>query len=211
MSVAGFSFIRCIFFILSCTGRFWLLAKFTGWVSGVLSRADKSRADPRLLMREDFRLLLRESEAAGIIDTEGADLLDKSLDFYTVKVGDIMVPRKRIREIAAHTTVAEAMQFCKDHGISRLPVFLENTRQGHVRRDRWIGVFSVYDAIFNIPEKNWEERQGDDLPAAADFYRRHRRGSATCCPRAKTSRCPLIAGGFRQPGGFPSDRDYHPH
>ncbi len=130
-----------------------LLAKFTEKVSAVFSRANKNKPDPRILMREDFRLLLRESEAAGIIDGEGADILDKSLDFYTVKVGDIMVQRRNIREIAAHTSISDAMKFCKEYGISRAPVFLENTDDGG-NRERWIGVFSVYDAIFNIPEKS---------------------------------------------------------
>lgn len=130
-----------------------LMALFTEWIGRIISGAPDPDMEPRNLMREDLRLLLKESEAANIIDSEAADILDRSIDFHSAKIGEIMVPRKKVMTLTADTTVADAVAFCHRNKVSRVPVSTTNPKRAESHL--WVGVFSVYDAFFNLPEKRW--------------------------------------------------------
>lgn len=152
---------RCALFAVPFHLSFLLLSPATGlfvkltvFVNRLFNpRAADAERDPELL-REDFRLLLRDSERAGVVDSKSADILDRSLDFHNFMVGQAMVPVGRVKVVAAGTSVANAMDFCQKQGVSRVPVAADN--------GSWIGIFSIYDAIFNIPKRDWENRLIDD-------------------------------------------------
>ena len=103
--------------------------------------------DPSLMLREDFRLLLRDSEHAGIIDSEAADILDRSVDFYKLKISDIMTMSEQVKCVDSTITVAAAVATCRAHNLSRLAVFDSETTTG--------GIFSIYDAIYDLDENLW--------------------------------------------------------
>ncbi len=108
------------------------------------------------LMREDFRILLRESEKAGIIDGAAAEILDRSVDFHSLTARDIQQEKDGVFDIPSSLNVREAAEICRLKGKSRLPVRRRN-------EECWCGVFSLYDAIFKIPEDRWDERKVGDI------------------------------------------------
>ncbi len=133
----------------------WLMASITH-LCLKLFRADKKSDRTSLLMREDFRVLIRDSENAGIIDNEAADILDRSLDFYNLRVGDILTPLDKVIMIPARATVREAADLCRKHNVSRLPVRSRRMLPDNIKELDWVGVFSIYKAIFSIDESSWD-------------------------------------------------------
>ncbi|MCF6176645.1 MAG: CNNM domain-containing protein [Victivallaceae bacterium] len=107
--------------------------------------------DPGLLLREDFRLLLRDSERAGIIDSEAADILDRSVDFYKLKISDVMTRSEQVKFVNSTASVAEAVETCRSNNLSRLVVFDSEANSGNTG-----GIFSIYDAIFDLDEALWD-------------------------------------------------------
>lgn len=133
-----------LFFIPS-----FLISSLTDSIGRLVARRG-SQDNSRLLMREDFRILLRESESAGTIDSEASALLDNAIDFHSLRARDAMIPRKDVKCLPADASVADAMKLCKELSISRLPVLPAGAMDS-----KWIGVFSVYDAIFSLDESAW--------------------------------------------------------
>lgn len=131
-----------------------LLAVFTDWISGFFSQGDKTEDNSRKLIREDLRILLRESEDAGIIDSEAAGILDNTVDFHNHTVAEIKTAKDKVLSIHGSKTIREAVKFCNSHNLSRIPVSAGPELPG---KPEWVGVFSIYDAIFNVPEKLWDD------------------------------------------------------
>ncbi|MDD5699240.1 MAG: CNNM domain-containing protein [Victivallaceae bacterium] len=125
-----------------------LIALITGFSIKLL---DKERRGQQTawLMRDDFRFLIRDSENAGVIDSEAADILDNSLRFHRLRVKDVLTPIKEVIHVTATATIREAAARCREHGVSLLPV--------KSKRGEWIGIFSIYDAIFSTNEKTWNK------------------------------------------------------
>lgn len=151
---------RCLFFAYVLYTAFIVLyvpvkimSAFTTYISKFVRKGKKGGDSGQGLMREDFRILLRESESAHIIDAEAADILDRSLDFHDLTAKDILCPIGSVTEIAADMPISEAVDFCREHGKSRVPVTMDT----HVKEvNNWKGVFTVYDALFDIPEEEWD-------------------------------------------------------
>jgi CBS domain containing-hemolysin-like protein len=151
---------RCLRFSALLYASYWvlqfpakMLSKLSDTVSKQFSKRRQTESNSKAIIREDFRLLLRESESADIIDSEAADILDRSIDFHSTKVGEICIKFKNVHSLPAATTIQEAIQFCNDNNCSRVPVFVSKPDSN--QPSRWIGIFSVYDAIFNVPEEKW--------------------------------------------------------
>lgn len=169
-----------------------LLARFTDAVSAMFAGKGNADADARTLMREDFRLLLRESESAGIVGGEEADILDRSIDFHTATIGEIQRDVESTLDLSSSTTIADAVSFCGRHDVSRLPVHLPLNENRSTKQ--WLGVFSVYDAIFTIDESLWANTQIGaclrpltSIPADADLNEVLKRAKRT------HSQSPLLA------------------
>lgn len=159
---------RCLFFSYILYAAFivlyipvYIMSKFTGMITCLAGPSNKDDQNTRTLMREDFRILLRESENAGIIENEVADILDRSLDFHSLRVADIYQYGKQIKEISSSYTVAEAVDYCIRSRKSRVPVKI-SSQKDESQKSSWGGIFSIYDAIFNIPEKEWKNIKVSD-------------------------------------------------
>ena len=125
-----------------------LIALFTSATVKFFDR-HKDNVNPTWIMRDDFRYLIRDSENAGVIDSEAADILDRSLHFHHLQVKDIVTPFRNVVHVSATTTVKEAAELCGRHDVSLLPI--------KSIRGEWIGIFSIYDAIFSTNEKTWDK------------------------------------------------------
>jgi len=180
---------RCLFFAYLLYTAYIILiipvkimSSFTNYVSHLI----KSKNNPdrnRGLMREDFRMLLRESESAHIIDSAVADILDRSLDFHNLSAKDILCPIGSVIEIPANMPIADAVEFCRKHGKSRLPVTMDTKVN---ETNNWKGIFTVYDALFDIPEKSWKTTKVQDCLRPAGFVRENA-GMEEILKTAKTS------------------------
>jgi len=125
-----------------------LISLFTSASVKLLDKG-KRGTQARWLMRDDFRYLIRDSENAGVIDSEAADILDRSLTFHQLKVKDIVTPFEKVIHISATTTIREAANLCREHDVSLMPI--------KSKRGKWIGIFSIYDAIFATNESTWDK------------------------------------------------------
>lgn len=125
-----------------------LISLFTN-ATATLFNHDSKNSQPNWLMRDDFSYLIRDSENAGIIDSEAADILDRSLQFHQLQVKDIVTPFRNVVHVSATTTIAEAAALCRQHDVSLLPI--------KAKHGEWIGIFSIYDAIFSTNEKTWDK------------------------------------------------------
>ncbi|QSH41636.1 CNNM domain-containing protein [Lentisphaerota bacterium ZTH] len=139
----------------------WIMAFITS-LSLKIFRADKRTDKTSLLMREDFRVLIRDSESAGVIDNEAADILDRSLDFYDLRVSDVLTPLDEVIMVPARATVKEAAELCRKYNVSRLPVMSRREMPDDMRQLNWIGVFSIYKAIFSLDETEWNTIKVED-------------------------------------------------
>ena len=154
-------YLRCMFFsyFLFCSYIIFyipvkLTAAFTSFISAIIVKKDNKQDSSAVFMREDFRILLRESEDGGVIDHEAADILDRALEFHYTDIADIYIPANQVIDIPFDMSIAEAVRLCRRHGKSRLPVrALESDER---MASKWKGLFTVYDALFDIPEDTWE-------------------------------------------------------
>ena len=125
-----------------------LIALFTNASVKLFDREHKN-SKPTWFMRDDFRYLIRDSENAGVIDSEAADILDHSLQFHHLQVKDIVMPFRNVVYVSATDTISEAAELCRKHDVSLLPI--------KSKKGKWIGIFSIYDAIFSTNEKIWDK------------------------------------------------------
>jgi CBS domain containing-hemolysin-like protein len=152
---------RCMFFAYLLYASYFILyipvkliSAFTSFFSSIVTKKTTALESSAGILREDFRILLHESEAAGIIDSEAANILDSALEFHYIQPGDIFIEHSSVIEIQSNMSVYEAIQFCRRHGKSRLPV---KVTSHDTEKRRWIGIFTVYDALFDIPENLWKD------------------------------------------------------
>lgn len=157
---------RCLFFAYILYTTYIVLfipvkvmSFFTAFVSRLVGKERKTADGNRALMREDFRILLRESESAHTIDGEATDILDRSLDFHDLTAKDILCPIGSVIEIPADMPIDKAVAFCREHGKSRVPVTMDTSVD---EVNNWKGIFTVYDALFDIPEAEWHNSKVRD-------------------------------------------------
>ena len=186
---------RCIFFarlfyafyfIFSFPSR--LLAGFTAWFINTFSNQKKSADNAKLLLREDFRILLRDSEDAGIIENEAAEIIDRALDFYNLRVGNIMVPINKVKIVSSDATVRDAAELCKQYRLSRLLIKNENMDD---LSQQYTNIFSIYDAIFKLDEAKWSETRVISCSLKPGTVRPHSE-LREVLTRAKHAQCQIV-------------------
>src|SRR4029434_2909768 len=102
-------------------------------------RAD---APPRLFAaREDLKQLAVESERQGALTSSERAMIHTVVDFRTVKMADVMVPRKQIVATRPETTVPELLDLSAKTGIDRVPVITENGSA--------LGPVNVFDVLLD--------------------------------------------------------------
>lgn len=136
-----------------------MMSFFTGLIGKIAGRKESDEDSAKRLMREDFSLFLKDSESAGIIDSDAAEILDKSLDFGSLRARDVMQTISNVHQVELGDSIEKAVLVSKKSGRSRLPVAGAASKQG----ERWKGLFSVYDAIFNIPESEWKTKEVSEI------------------------------------------------
>jgi CBS domain containing-hemolysin-like protein len=181
---------RCVFFaplLMFMLIILYPISKLTSvFTNACVKLLDKGKRGSQTswLMRDDFRYLIRDSENSGVIDSEVADILDRSLTFHQLQVKDILTPFEKVIFVSATTTIREAAILCRKHDVSLLPI--------KSKRGEWIGIFSIYDAIFSTNESTW-----DKLSVTACLHKLFFLDSAQPLPKvissAQKNNCRMLA------------------
>ena len=153
---------RCSRFIAVFYGFYLLLwlpvrifSAFTGMLSRLAAKISKTeQKEPNVALREDFRLYLRDSQVSGSVDEATVSILDRAMDVPGMLIRQILVPRSKVLSIPSDMTIRAAFQFCQKHDLTKVPI---RNRSGE-----WIGVYSMYDAIYTVNENKW-----DTVPVSA--------------------------------------------
>ncbi|MEO5718149.1 MAG: CNNM domain-containing protein [Chthoniobacterales bacterium] len=87
----------------------------------------RTDAPPRLFAaREDLKQLAVESERQGALTATERAMIHNVVDFRTVRVADVMVPREKIVSAQPETTIPELLELSARTGIDRVPVIAAN-------------------------------------------------------------------------------------
>ncbi len=100
-----------------------------------------ARLTGRIVTQNDIEYMVNKAEQQQTIDAKQLDLLNSILEFPTIKVKDIMVPRQKIVSVQASSGFAEVINVIKEHNHSRYPVC-----NGEI--DKTVGLLHVKDLAF---------------------------------------------------------------
>jgi CBS domain containing-hemolysin-like protein len=176
---------RIVYYVLYIPSH--ILSIYITWVNGFVSSKKMRRQDASVIMRKDLSLLLKESEKAGVIDGKITEIIDKMLYFHYLKVADMMLKREDIVEVSADATVREAHEISKKYNVSRMPVKKHGSDD-----ERWVGLFSIYDLIFEVEESCWDTTKVSDIMKSIVEIS-HNDGLSDALARAKTGITPILA------------------
>ena len=80
----------------------------------------------RAVTRDDIEVMVEMAEEERTIDSKQIDLLNSILEFPSIKVKDIMVPRTSIEAIKRESNFEEIINLVRDVAHSRYPVYRED-------------------------------------------------------------------------------------
>jgi CBS domain containing-hemolysin-like protein len=121
--------------------------KVIQWVLG-----EKAYLRSRSVTRDDIEVMVEMAEEGRSIDSKQIDLLNSILEFPSIKVKDIMVPRTSIEAFRRDNSFADIIQLVREVAHSRYPVYIEDL-------DQVLGFLHVKDLAF----VDDEERRNFDV------------------------------------------------
>ena len=90
---------------------------------------------------KQLKQLAVESERQGALTSSERAMIHNVVDFRTVKMADVMVPRKQVVATRPETTVPELLDLSAKTGIDRVPVITENGSA--------LGLVNVFDVLLD--------------------------------------------------------------
>ena len=112
----------------------------------------KASIQGRVVTKDDLQFMVDKAEQEQTIDSKQIDLLSSVLEFPTIKVKDIMVPRTQIHVVKKNTSFEDIVTLIRDVAHSRYPVVEEDL-------DNTMGFLHVKDLAFVTPK----ERENFDV------------------------------------------------
>lgn len=109
-----------------------------------------AQLNERMVTKDDIEFMVNEAEKERSIDSKQIDLLNSILEFPTIKVKDIMVPRTQVHAIKKSASFDEILGLVKEVAHSRYPVYDEDI-------DSTIGFLHVKDLSFVDFDKRGDE------------------------------------------------------
>lgn len=91
----------------------WVIEKVLG---------DKAELTGRIVTKNDIEYMINKAEKEKTMDSKQLDLLTSILEFPTIKVKDIMIPRSKVTYIKLGTSYEEVITTVKENTHSRYPV-----------------------------------------------------------------------------------------
>lgn len=100
----------------------------------------------RVVTKDDIEVMVEMAEEEKTMDSKQLDLLTSILEFPSIKVKDIMVPRTSIEAIKRESSFMQVMGVVREVAHSRYPVYGEDL-------DDVLGFLHVKDLAFASPEE----------------------------------------------------------
>jgi putative hemolysin len=130
----------CVMILMACFYLMWPVVKtFTKIIQVVLGKNANVRS--RLVTRDDIEVMVEMAEEGSSIDSKQLDLLNSILEFPSIKVKDIMVPRTQIEGMKSTSSFSDVIQLVREVAHSRYPVYGEDL-------DETLGFLHVKDLAF---------------------------------------------------------------
>jgi putative hemolysin len=118
----------------------WPIVKGFMWIiQMVLGKNASVRS--RVVTKDDIEIMVEMAEEEKTMDSKQLDLLTSILEFPSIKVKDIMVPRTSIEALKVTSTFDNIIQFVREVAHSRYPVYDEDL-------DDVLGFLHVKDLAF---------------------------------------------------------------
>jgi putative hemolysin len=135
----------CVMILMAVYYALWPVVKmFTIIIQFVLGKNANVRS--RAVTKDDIEVMVEMAEEDRTIDSKQLDLLNSILEFPSIKVKDIMVPRPAIEGIKRHTSFNELIKVVREVAHSRYPVYDEDL-------DDVLGFLHVKDLAFMQQEE----------------------------------------------------------
>lgn len=135
----------CIMVLMVFYYMMWPIVKaFTLIIQFVLGKNVNVRS--RLVTKDDIEVMVEMAEEERSIDSKQIDLLNSILEFPSIKVKDIMVPRTQIESLKKTSTFNDVIKMVREVAHSRYPVYDEDL-------DDVLGFLHIKDLVFSSPEE----------------------------------------------------------
>jgi putative hemolysin len=147
------------------------IVEFAGWVLRFPARLligvanvilpGKGLKKGPFVTEEEILALAEEAMEHSVIEESERDLIESIIDFGDTVAREIMVPRTDMVTIGADATIAEVVDMAIEKGLSRIPVYGENT-------DDITGIVYVKDAM-RVEREGGGDRHVGELAHVALF------------------------------------------
>jgi putative hemolysin len=135
----------CVVILMACYFIMWPIVKaFTKIIQLVLGKNANVRS--RAVTKDDIEVMVEMAEEERTIDSKQLDLLNSILEFPSIKVKDIMVPRTAIEGLKSRCSFLEVIRTVREVAHSRYPVYGEDL-------DDVLGFLHVKDLAFMATEE----------------------------------------------------------
>jgi putative hemolysin len=130
----------CMFILRALYYIFYPVVQAFVWtIQAILGK--NAQLEGRIVTRDDIEFMVNRAEVERTIDSKQLDLLSSILEFPTIKVKDIMVPRQNIIALESVCTYQDVLKLIRDVAHSRYPVYGEDI-------DDVLGFLHVKDLAF---------------------------------------------------------------
>ncbi len=143
----------CMFVLRALYFIFYPVVQAFVWtIQAILGK--NAQLEGRIVTRDDIEFMVNRAEEERTIDSKQLDLLSSILEFPTIKVKDIMVPRQNIIALESVCTYQDVLKLIRDVAHSRYPVYGEDI-------DDVLGFLHVKDLAFvnDTEEKTFKVTQ----------------------------------------------------
>lgn len=140
----------CVMLLIGFYYAMWPVVKlFTKIIQLVLGKNVNVRS--RVVTKDDIEVMVEMAEEERTMDSKQIDLLNSILEFPSIKVKDIMVPRTQIEAIRKTSSFTELIRTVREVAHSRYPVYGEDL-------DDVLGFLHVKDLAFmgNEEQRNFD-------------------------------------------------------
>jgi len=134
----------CVAILISFYYLMWPIVKAFTWIIQVVI-GKEAYVKSRIVTRDDIEVMVELAEEERTIDSKQLDLLNSILEFPSIKVKDIMVPRTMIEALKSTSSYHEVISLVREVAHSRYPVYGEDL-------DEVLGFLHVKDLAFMAPE-----------------------------------------------------------
>ncbi len=95
---------------------------------------------------EELKTIIDTVEEEGVLDSRETDIIQSAIEFNTITVQDILVPRVDMAAVDMRMPVQEIIDLCVHTGYSRIPVYENNI-------DNIVGVLRAKDLLHALAKK----------------------------------------------------------